>query len=59
MQQLRSAKGQQREANAVNTNVDVSVSRQLESGHCSNNGRGNVVTLAGGWRDESGQQRAQ
>ncbi len=52
--QLRSAKGRRRKANAVDAYVDVSVSRRLASGHRSDDGRGNVVTLASGRRNESG-----
>jgi hypothetical protein len=58
MWQLRSAKGQQRKANAVNTNLDVSILQQLALGHCSNNGGGNVVMLAGIQRNKSGQWKA-
>jgi hypothetical protein len=47
--QLRSAKGRQRMANAVKANIDISISRQLALGHRINDGRGNVVMLAGGW----------
>ncbi len=58
-QQLRSTKGQQQEANAVNANINVSISQQLASKHCIEDGRGNVVTLAGGRRNQSRQWKAQ
>jgi hypothetical protein len=59
MRQLRSAKGQQHKANALNANVDISVSQQLALKHRSNDGRGNVVTLAGGQYDKGGQRKVQ
>jgi hypothetical protein len=42
-----------------NTNVDVSVLQRLASGHRSNKSNGNAIMLTGGWRNESGQQKAQ
>jgi hypothetical protein len=44
---------------AFDTNVDVSVSGQLASGHRSNKSGGNAIMLTGGRRDESGWQKAQ
>jgi hypothetical protein len=58
MWQLGSAKDQQRKANAVDVNIDISVSQQLASGHRSNDDRGNVVMLAGGQRNKSGWWKA-
>jgi hypothetical protein len=33
--------------NTVDTNVNISISQQVPPGHPSNNGGGNVITLAG------------
>jgi hypothetical protein len=38
------------------TNINVSVSRQLASGHQSNKSNGNAVMLTSGWCDKSVQQ---
>jgi hypothetical protein len=48
MRQLHSAKaGQQHKPNAVDANIEVSVLQRLALGHHSDDGRGNVVMLAG------------
>jgi hypothetical protein len=42
---------------AFDTSIDVSILGQLALGHCSNDSGGNVVMLAGGRRNESGQRK--
>jgi hypothetical protein len=44
---------------AFNTNVNVSISQQLATGHWSNESGGNAVMLTSRWRDKSGRWKAQ
>ncbi len=50
-------KGLTTPAIAVDANINISVLWQLPPGHCSNNGGGNIVMLAGGRRDKSRWQK--